>query len=393
MEKKTLDCLKVLNFIETSPLFVTHQIRNKKILISFSGGQDSSCLLTLFYILHKKWTFQLGLVYCNHGWKKSTQRNFKIFQTLKNWNLPFYWVEAPNSTPVTPEQKARNWRYSALSRVSRFGAYDFVLTGHSLSDYSETVLVNLIRGSGLKGFQSFKEFQTLNSVMAQETFLVQTNAYFQTSWEDFQNQRQGFQSTNPTSSLVSFFPPTYPTTCLSLSSTVQRLILKKQTEQLSPPVLKIDHVDFESFLNLATVLNSPSQEFASVFKVENPKTEANSFLTASRLSFQQRLNHEFPKINSTNETKLRVWRPLLKLNRETLFLLSQQLHLSIFYDSSNKDLTLTRNYIRKLVMPLLKQLNPCVEENIYRFSHILKFYYERYGDIPCPPNHLKIFRP
>ena len=81
--KIKLDSLQLINYIEKSSLFCDNYIVNKKILIAYSGGQDSTSLLAIFYILSKKWNFELGIVYCNHCWKDSTQNRLAIFETLK----------------------------------------------------------------------------------------------------------------------------------------------------------------------------------------------------------------------------------------------------------------------------------------------------------------------
>jgi predicted phosphoadenosine phosphosulfate sulfurtransferase len=51
--KTKLDCLKLINFIEKSIDF-KKIFYLKNILIAYSGGQDSSALLAIFYILSKK---------------------------------------------------------------------------------------------------------------------------------------------------------------------------------------------------------------------------------------------------------------------------------------------------------------------------------------------------
>ena len=85
-----------------------------------------------------------------------------------------------------------------------------------------------------------------------------------------------------------------------------------------------------------------------------------------------------------NEKKLYIIRPLIKINRDTLSLFVKQLYLPIFYDKSNRDLKITRNYIRKIILPLLKKINPRFEKNIYKFSKIVGFYYSKVGNIECP---------
>ena len=88
-----------------------------------------------------------------------------------------------------------------------------------------------------------------------------------------------------------------------------------------------------------------------------------------------------------------VFRPLVKINRKTLFLFSKNLKIPICYDKSNKDLNITRNYIRRVLVPLLKRINPRVEENIYKFSKIIEFYYQLAGDLRCPSDRFNIFNP
>jgi tRNA(Ile)-lysidine synthase TilS/MesJ len=50
-------------------------------------------------------------------------------------------------------------------------------------------------------------------------------------------------------------------------------------------------------------------------------------------------------------------------------------------DQSNNDVNLTRNFIGMKILPLLKQINPQVEQNLYKFSQIAAFYLDQTGDI------------
>lgn len=162
MSKTKLDCLKLINSIENSLEFKKKIIASKKILIAYSGGQDSSSLLTIFYILSKKWKFQLGVVYCNHGWNKSTEATLTAFTVLQNYKVPFYIIDIAPEIIQKSENKARQWRYSAFEEIMQYGKYDFLLTGHTLSDKIETIIFNLCRGTGLKGICSLNSFKTFN---------------------------------------------------------------------------------------------------------------------------------------------------------------------------------------------------------------------------------------
>lgn len=449
-----LDCLQLINFIERSNLFITNAIRHKKILIAFSGGQDSSCLLAIFYILRKKWEFDLGIVYCNHCWKDSIQTSWKIFQILQKYNLPFYFVEAPNSEAMKPEEKARNWRHSSFYHILKKEGYDFVLTGHSLSDCSETVIFNLIRGSGLKGLFAFQEYQFFQIFKKEQFFFKKTTFFmdstfvfskapsnypflkkngdrtsnrnsrfskpkglpfffknlqstvalktklpgvFQVSklsiqmdlclFNRYRQRLEKFQKIDSSSSLISYFKPTNKNSKICdrlISASFQKLISKKEKEKRGRNILKT------SFQNQFRTKPIPFQSrFKDIFpKVANQKSSVLSNFPIPNL--QSKKKPLF--LNNLQKGEFLIFRPLLKINRETLFLFSVTLKLPIYYDQSNKNLNLTRNWIRKLIMPLLKKINPRAEENIYKFSRILEFYYDVAGNKHCPAHRLEIFR-
>ena len=153
---KNFDCLKLVNFVEKLPEFQKFIQPRRKLLIAFSGGQDSTALLTIFYILSKKWCFKLAVVYCYHGWSNKNQSIGALFPIVMKYKLPLYIVERFSCDFDQSENEARKWRYASFEQVRKIAKYDVILTGHTLSDRVETVLFNLCRGSGLKGMGGLK---------------------------------------------------------------------------------------------------------------------------------------------------------------------------------------------------------------------------------------------
>ena len=99
------------------------------------------------------------------------------------------------------------------------------------------------------------------------------------------------------------------------------------------------------------------------------------------------------KYLGNSKAQLVIYRPLIGINREVISFFDQQLNLIIIYDKSNNNLNLTRNFIRHKILPLLRLINPQVEQNLYKFSQIAAFYLDQTGDIYFDSKQLDIFKP
>jgi tRNA(Ile)-lysidine synthase len=75
-----------------------------------------------------------------------------VQQIATAWQLPFYLKTA--EVVRETEAAAREWRYRALAEIAAEQGFSSVVTGHTKSDRAETLLYNLIRGSGSDGLQA-----------------------------------------------------------------------------------------------------------------------------------------------------------------------------------------------------------------------------------------------
>ncbi|MEG5161420.1 tRNA lysidine(34) synthetase TilS [Microcoleus sp. AT3-A2] len=126
---------------------------NQRLLVAVSGGQDSLCLIKLLLDLQPKWGWNLAIVHCDHRWRSDSQASANhVEQLAKNWGISYY-LDTASDIPKT-EAAARQWRYQALTEIAIAHNYPYIVTGHTASDRAETLLYNLIRGSGADGLSA-----------------------------------------------------------------------------------------------------------------------------------------------------------------------------------------------------------------------------------------------
>ncbi len=124
-----------------------------RILVAVSGGQDSQCLLRLMVDLRPHWGWDLHSVHGNHRWRPDADANADfVAATAKQWGVPC--TVAVADPPATSEAAARKWRYDLFATVAERYGCTHVVTGHTATDRAETLLYNLVRGSGLDGLQA-----------------------------------------------------------------------------------------------------------------------------------------------------------------------------------------------------------------------------------------------
>ena len=123
---------------------------NQRLLVAVSGGQDSLCLIKLLLDLQPKWGWHLAISHCDHRWRSDSEANAIHVENLaKNWGISYY-LQTADRTPKT-EAVARKWRYQTLTEIAIANNYSCIVTGHTASDRAETLLYNLIRGTGADG--------------------------------------------------------------------------------------------------------------------------------------------------------------------------------------------------------------------------------------------------
>ncbi len=145
---------KVINFIRDNNLFSA----GDKILCALSGGPDSVFLLTFLLKFRRKYKIDIAALHLNHMLRgRSADSDEKFCRNLCGVKkIPFYSVKADikseaRKQKISVEEAGRQARYSFLQSAAEKNGYTKIATGHNLDDNTETVLLNLIKGTGLKG--------------------------------------------------------------------------------------------------------------------------------------------------------------------------------------------------------------------------------------------------
>lgn len=127
-------------------------------LLAVSGGADSNVMTFLF----RQAGLKCAVAHCNfHLRGEDSNRDMRLVQQLANdWQMPLFVQEFDTPTLVqhselSMEMLARKLRYDWFAEIGR--DFDYIVTAHHANDAAETMLLNLTRGTGLKGMTSIPE--------------------------------------------------------------------------------------------------------------------------------------------------------------------------------------------------------------------------------------------
>ena len=133
-----------------------YNIQNNKtpILIAFSGGYDSMCLLDVVSQLNNN----IIAIHLNHNWRaeESDQEEINCKEFCKKNNIKFYSEKLSLDTQKT-ETAAREARYNFFKKCANQFSSDIVLTAHNANDNAETIIYRIAKGTGTKGLNGIAE--------------------------------------------------------------------------------------------------------------------------------------------------------------------------------------------------------------------------------------------
>jgi len=141
---------KIQKFIESEKLFR----KKDKILVALSGGADSMVLLDM--LVESK--YNCGIAHCNfqlRGEESDKDEQF-VTKVAKKYDLPLFVIrfeteKFAKENGISIEMAARELRYNWFDKICKQNIYNFIATAHHKNDSAETFLMNIARGTGIKG--------------------------------------------------------------------------------------------------------------------------------------------------------------------------------------------------------------------------------------------------
>lgn len=133
------------------------------VLVGVSGGADSVCLLHALSVLKEKTGIRIAAAHLNHQIRgEEAERDAEFVKELcRKWKIPCYIKNAdiPSSAAelgVSEETAGRLQRYRFFRELCEEHGFDRIATAHNRNDQAETILMRVIRGSGIDGLSGIR---------------------------------------------------------------------------------------------------------------------------------------------------------------------------------------------------------------------------------------------
>ena len=150
---------RVLHFIQKEHLVSTPSC----LLVAVSGGPDSVCLLHTLVELREGLGITLHIAHLNHKLRGAESEadaqyvsrlahRLGIPATIEEQDVKAY----QKHKRISLEEAAREVRYTFLAQVAQSVGAEETAVGHTVDDHIETILMHLVRGTGIKGLQGLQ---------------------------------------------------------------------------------------------------------------------------------------------------------------------------------------------------------------------------------------------
>lgn len=139
--------------------------RNDKVVVGVSGGPDSMTLLNVLNELKKELDIQIYVAHINHMLREEADSETRYVQDFcqkigaECYIKKIHIEEEAKTQKIGTELAGRNARYSFFEYVAQKVGANKIATAHNANDNAETVLMNLMRGSGISGLKGIEKIR------------------------------------------------------------------------------------------------------------------------------------------------------------------------------------------------------------------------------------------
>ena len=156
MKNKILETIKKYNMIENG----------EKVVLAVSGGPDSICMLDILNDIKNDATidinFEIVVAHVNHMIRKEAQEDEKyVKKYCEEKQIEFYSKsidvqKMANNNKIGIEEAGRKARYDFFNEILERTKAQKIAIAHNKNDKVETVLMHILRGSGINGLKGIE---------------------------------------------------------------------------------------------------------------------------------------------------------------------------------------------------------------------------------------------
>ena len=172
MEEKVLKTIQKYKLIESGD----------KIIVAVSGGPDSMCLLDVLRKLKEKLKIEIVVAHVNHNIREEADsETLYVKKYRQKHNIEIYIkkenvIELAKKDKIGLEEEGRKVRYNFFDEVLEKTKSNKIVIAHNMNDKAETVLMNIIRGSGalgLKGIEPKRDNKYIRPLIETERYEIE----------------------------------------------------------------------------------------------------------------------------------------------------------------------------------------------------------------------------
>ena len=152
MQKRVLETITKYNLIESGD----------KLVLGVSGGPDSICMLEILNQLKEKLNFEIVVAHINHGIRENAILDEKyVEEYCKKLDVEYYVLkvklkELSKEKKIGLEEAGRKVRYDFFDTILEKTKSNKIAIAHNKNDRVETIILNILRGSGSLGLKGIE---------------------------------------------------------------------------------------------------------------------------------------------------------------------------------------------------------------------------------------------